>query len=148
MNLYAESSAVLAWLLGEATGRVARQCMEEADAIVCSELTLVECDRTLHRAVALRALAEKKAAGLRARLTATARYWNILAIIPAIVDRARQPFPGEPIRTLDALHIASALYARSAVTDLALLSFDGRVRRAGAALGFALLPRHGDNGTD
>ena len=29
-----------------------------------------------------------------------------------------------------------------------VLSFDGRVRRAGVALGFALLPRHGDDATD
>lgn len=144
MNLYAESSAVLAWLLGEASGAAARQCLEEARAIVSSELTLVECDRTLHRAVALTALAEEKAAALRARLTAAACYWNILSIVPAILDRARQPFPGEPVRTLDALHIASALHARAAVADLALLSFDSRIRRAGFALGFALLPIRSD----
>ena len=57
-----------------------------------------------------------------------------------IVERARRPFPGEPIRTLDALHLASALTARTAITDLALLSLDDRIRNAGARLGLPLQP--------
>jgi predicted nucleic acid-binding protein len=140
MNLYAESSAVLSWLLGEKDGPIARRHLQGADIILSSHLTLVECDRALRRAVALTALVEAQATTLGARLATTARYWNILGVIPEILDRARQSFPGEPIRTLDALHIASALHARSAVTDLALLSFDDRIRKIGAGLGFPLLP--------
>jgi predicted nucleic acid-binding protein len=58
----------------------------------------------------------------------------------AVVDRARQPFPAEPIRTLDALHLATAVQARSLVPDLALLSLDRRVRACARAMGFELLP--------
>jgi len=50
------------------------------------------------------------------------------------------PFPVEPIRTLDAIHLASAILARAAVPDLALLSLDERVRANGRALGFTVLP--------
>jgi predicted nucleic acid-binding protein len=57
-----------------------------------------------------------------------------------IVDRARQPFPAEPIRTLDAMHLASALAARSGVAGVELLSLDDRVRRVGEQLGFRLQP--------
>lgn len=57
-----------------------------------------------------------------------------------IVERARRPFPLEPIRTLDAIHSATALVARSAVLGIALLSLDDRVRRCGRQLGFELLP--------
>jgi hypothetical protein len=41
---------------------------------------------------------------------------------------------------LDALHLASALAARSVISDIALLSLDRRVRDNGAALGFDVVP--------
>jgi len=71
---------------------------------------------------------------------AAASHWQILHLAREVADRARQPFPAEPIRTLDAIHLASALTARAAVAGLALLSLDDRVRSAGRKLGFELLP--------
>jgi hypothetical protein len=56
------------------------------------------------------------------------------------VDRARKPFPAEPIRTVDAIHLAAALTARACLAGLGLLSLDDRVRSAGRRLGFELLP--------
>lgn len=58
MNPYAESSAILAWLLGEDTGQQARKILANADAIVSSDLTLAECDRVLHRAQVLGVITE------------------------------------------------------------------------------------------
>lgn len=58
-----------------------------------------------------------------------------------IVDRARRPFPWEAVRTLDAIHLASALAVRSTVPRVELLSLDDRIRRAGEQLGFRLQPR-------
>ena len=52
MNIYAESSAVLAWLLGEETGHSVRQVLQHAELVMASDLTLVECDRVLIRATA------------------------------------------------------------------------------------------------
>ena len=57
-----------------------------------------------------------------------------------VVERARRPFPVEPIRTLDAIHLASALLASARVADLGLLSLDERVRTAGRALGLPVVP--------
>ena len=62
MNLYAESSAVLAWLLGEDEGRPVRRTLAAADVVLASDLTLVECDRVLIRAVSLHALSGAEAA--------------------------------------------------------------------------------------
>jgi predicted nucleic acid-binding protein len=92
---------------------------------------LIECDRVLIRAVGLKRLAEADAAARHAQLDHAAAHWMILSLTPEVVDRARRPFPIEPIRTLDALHLASALAARHAVPDLALLSLDQRVRGCG-----------------
>ena len=65
MNIYAESSAVLAWLLGEEVGRSVRQVLRRAELVMASDLTLVECDRVLIRAVTLEEIDEATAARLR-----------------------------------------------------------------------------------
>jgi uncharacterized protein with PIN domain len=140
VKLYAESSAVLAWLLDENSAAVVRRSLASAEIIVASDLTLIECDRVLLRAAALGELTEAEAADRRAHLTAAASHWQILRMAPEIVERARQAFPGEPIRTLDAIHLASALVARTAIVGLTLLSLDDRVRKAGKRLGLDIVP--------
>lgn len=140
MNLYAESSAVLAWLLDEPSASTVRRLLVASEIIVASDLTLIECDRVLLRAAALKELTEAEAADRRAHLASAAAHWHVLRIASEIVDRARQPFPGEPIRTLDAIHLASLLAGRSAVRGLALLSLDDRVRQAARGLGVDVVP--------
>lgn len=140
MKLYAESSAVLAWLLDEEDGARVRQMLTTAELLVASDLTVVECERVLIRAAVLGDLTEADAANRRAHLTAAASQWHLLRLGPHIIERARLPFPGEPIRTLDALHLASALAARAAVSGLELLSLDERIRASAKGLGFPLQP--------
>lgn len=140
MNLYAESSAVLAWLLDEPSALTVRQLLGASEITVSSDLTLIECDRVLLRAVSLKELTEAEAADRRAHLAVAAAHWQVLRIAQEIIDRARQPFPGEPIRTLDAIHLASLMVGRSAVRGLALLSLDDRVRKAGKGLGVDIVP--------
>ncbi|HUP51077.1 MAG TPA: hypothetical protein VM198_01275 [Longimicrobiales bacterium] len=49
-TLYAESSAVLAWLLGDDRGDEVGRALADARGVVASELTRVECERVLIRA--------------------------------------------------------------------------------------------------
>jgi predicted nucleic acid-binding protein len=140
VSLYAESSAVLAWLLDEPAGTFVRKTLAEAETVLASDLTLIECDRVLHRAASLGELSEAEAADRRAHLATASAHWHVLRIGAEVVDRARQPFPGDPIRTLDAIHLASVMVARAAVAGLALLSLDDRIRGVGEKLGLTLLP--------
>jgi len=140
VNVYAESSAVLAWLLDEDSGDLVRETLVDAEVVMASDLTLIECDRVLHRAAALGELTEAEAADRRAHLASAAAHWHVLHIVSEIVDRARQPFPGDPIRTLDAIHLSSVIVARSVVAGLALLSLDARIRAAARRLGLTVEP--------
>jgi len=94
----------------------------------------------LIRAVTAGRVSEAHAADRRARLNNAAQGWAMLRLEAEVVDRARRPFPCEPVRTLDAVHLASALQARELVPGTALLSLDDRIRAAGRALGFQVLP--------
>ena len=140
MNIYAESSAVLGWLLGEEVGDAVRDVLRRATVVTASDLTLLECDRVLIRAVIVKEIDEAQAADRRGHLNAAASHWHIWRVTSDIIERARHPFPAEPVRTLDAIHLASALAARSAVPGVELLSLDDRIRRVGKELGFQLQP--------
>ena len=140
MRLYVESSAVLAALLGEPAGERARRIMAASEILITSELTLIECDRALHRAVALKKLAEPDAMERRALLALAASAWGLLKISDQVVERAREPFPGDPIRALDAIHLASALVTRSGVAGLQILTLDDRIRSSARLLGFPIQP--------
>jgi uncharacterized protein len=141
VNLYAESSAPLAWLLEQEHGGLVARTLAAAKLVITSQLTIVECDRVLIRAVALDELHESDAVDRQARLNAVSERWTLLALDDAIIERARRPFPGEPIRTLDAIHLASALTARKAIPDVAMLTLDTRIRQAADRLGFPVVPR-------
>lgn len=139
MNLYVESSAVAAWLLAQSRGALVRDLLERAENVFSSELILVECDRALLRAESAGILSSAKAASQRAALNLEAAYWTLLRIEGEVLERARRPFPREPVRSLDALHLATLLLVRSIFADAEVLSFDERIRENATALGFQLV---------
>jgi len=140
MNLYAESSAVLSWLLGEEDGADVAKALSRADQVIASDLTLIECSRVLVRAVATGVVTEADAAERRHVLARAAAHWSVLHLVDNAVTRAQRLFPVEPIRTLDALHLSLALVARAVLPDLEVLCLDRRVRENALALGLAVSP--------
>lgn len=140
MKVYVESSAVLAWLFGEEAGEAVRQILAGAEMVVSSDLTLVECERVIIRSEKVEGVTEVQAADRRAALNRAAGRWHLIRLRDEVLERARRPFPKEPIRTLDALHLSSALVLRSAVPGLVLLSLDERIRDNAKEIGFEILP--------
>lgn len=63
---------------------------------------------------------------------------SFLELSPVVLSRALQPFP-MPLRTLDALHLASLDYLRSQHQRVSLATFDVRMRDAAEQLGFRVL---------
>ena len=108
--------------------------------MVTSDLTFIGCDRVLHRAAALGELDRAQAAAKHTLVSTLAEHWIVFSIDGETVERARRSFPREPIRTLDAIHLATALAARGLGAEMQLLSLDERIRRNAAALGFEVVP--------
>jgi uncharacterized protein with PIN domain len=143
LTVYAETSAVLRWLFNEPGADQILERLRSATKVVCSRLTLIETHRSLRRAVALDELSEAAAAEVRAVFAQAAARWALLEISSAVGERAEKAFPVEPIRTLDAIHLASALVLRESMPDLSVLSADSRVRDNASELGFETFPRLG-----
>lgn len=129
-----------AWLLREARGPEVGSILAVAIYVVTSDLTIIECDRAIARANAEGRMTATAARAVSSDLDSATAKWDVLALLPSIVDRARRPFPFEPIRSLDALHVSWALHARAAIPDLAMLSLDTRVRRIADSAGISVLP--------
>ena len=136
MELYVETSAVLSWLLAQNGGDEAYRALTGATHVYTSDLTLIECDRVLHRAATTRRLDEATAAGLRTAIDTAAAHWNVCSIDTEVVDGARRRFPHEPVRALDAIHLSTAVFVRNLAPAVSVLSFDDRIRRNAEALGF------------
>jgi uncharacterized protein len=140
MILYAESSAVLRWLFNEAAGDEVYGHVMDATKVVCSRLTLLECRRAARRALAESRVRQGDADEAMSVLDDVVARWGLLELSREVLHRAEAGFPAEPVRSLDALHLASALVLRQALPSLTMLSTDDRIRRNARSLGFELLP--------
>lgn len=128
-----ETSAVLRAVLEGGVDAEAEAQLAGARALVTSRLTLVEAARALHRlrregSVAEAALAD--AARELDRLWSRCNVWEITA---SICDLAAAVAPAHPLRTLDAIHLATFLTARRRLGDVTLLTADRRLRDAAGA---------------
>ncbi len=124
--IYVDASVILARLLDEKRS--------PADAfwderLVSSRLLQYEVFVRLHRRNGGRRLAENAGA----LLTRVA----LLELAPPVLERAMEPFPA-PVRTLDALHLASLLFLGEQIGSLRLASYDKRMIRAATALRIGL----------
>jgi hypothetical protein len=63
----------------------------------------------------------------------------LVELAPTVLERARAPFP-VAVRTLDALHLATALYLKQHGQRVQNASYDARMLSAGAALDLAIWP--------
>jgi predicted nucleic acid-binding protein len=125
--VYLETSAVLRWLFGEPDAARIAQFIREATEPLCSSLTLLEALRALSRLERERPSRLPRLRLLRRRLGEVSADWDLLEITSDIRIRAGEPFPIEPVRTLDAIHLATALQFARAFPGLPVLSFDQRI---------------------
>ena len=131
-----ESSALVAALLEHDTA--AMKPLPAGTQHVTSALTLAEAGRAIIRARATgRLTAEKEQAAVRALRTFERRCF-ILDIDRAVLARVRRPFPVEPIRTLDAVHLATTELLGEAPQLVTIVTRDARVRENAQALGYVV----------
>jgi predicted nucleic acid-binding protein len=137
VTLYAETSAVLRWLFADEGGEAVRARLAGAAKVTSSRLTLIETRRVVQRAQHEGRITAAQSADLLAVFAQAASTWAVLEVSEEVARRAEERFPNEPVRTLDAIHLASALFLRQSFPDLEIVSADERVVANAALLGFA-----------
>lgn len=105
---------------------------------VTSALTFAEAARALIRArVSGRLTPEQERQSLRA-LHTFERRCSIVAVTDAVLTRAGRPFPVEPIRTLDAIHLATLELLGEAPQLVIVVTRDERIRENVRVLGYVV----------
>ena len=127
MVLYVETSALLGWLFGEPSAKDTVDELNSAERVVSSVLTMMETRRALSRAITLSIVTEADAADLRRLSEKEFRSWQFLQMTAEVQERAGRYFPVEPLRTLDAIHLASALQFVELYGSIRVLSHDNRI---------------------
>lgn len=141
MIVYAETSAVLRWLFNEEVSEQILGDLQKAEKVVCSRLTLLETRRVIRRAATESRITEQEAIDLVTIFGRVAAQWTILEVSASVAQRAEGAFAIEPVRALDAIHLAIALILRESFPGLFILSTDERIRSNALQLGFDVLPR-------
>lgn len=125
--IYLDTSVALAHLLAEDRHPPMELWSEE---LVTSRLLEYEVWNRLH------AVDLGRSHGDAARLLLARLSW--LELHPSVLERAIRPFP-VPVRTLDALHLASVTFLRERGKDVAVATYDQRMAEACRAMGLDLV---------
>ena len=126
--IYLDTSVALAQLLAE--DRTPPPDLWD-DRVVSSRLLQYEVWNRINA----RRLVRSHADDVRALLGRIA----FLELTSTVLARALEPFP-EPVRTLDALHLASVEFLREQGHQVRLATYDARMRNVAARLGIAPYP--------
>jgi len=137
--IYADTSLLLPAYVPEAGSEQANSILESASSIFISDLTVAELYVGLARKVKLRELTASQSDSARSAFEAHLQEGLLqrITLLPAHSEAAGDLASRSPLllRTLDALHLAVA-----AELEVTVGTFDGRLRDAGLALGFKVLP--------
>jgi predicted nucleic acid-binding protein len=132
---YIESSALVAALL---EGDSAAQAALRSPRLITSELSLAEAARAIVRARATGRLSvDHERAAVRG-LDTFARRAATVRVVPQVLARVGRPFPAEPVRTLDAIHLATLAFLDESPQLVFVVTRDRRVRENARAMGYAI----------
>jgi uncharacterized protein len=133
---YIESSALVAALLER--DAEALKSLRAKTRRITSALTFAEAARAIVRAgLSGRLTSDQQRAVVRA-LQRFERRCYVVAVTDDVLARVRRPFPVEPVRTLDAVHIATAESLGEPPQLVTIVTRDNRVRGNATALGYSI----------
>ncbi|TMA66032.1 MAG: type II toxin-antitoxin system VapC family toxin [Deltaproteobacteria bacterium] len=133
MTVYLDTSTVLRVVLGQADPLT---IWGKWDAACASELLGVEARRVLDRLRLDGVLDDEQVGAFHAALAAIERTIDRIRLTRLVLGRAALPM-ATPVKTLDALHLASALLWRERrAAELSFATHDPQQARAARALGF------------
>ena len=135
MKIYVDSSVVLRIVLGEP--KPLREWSRITDAL-SSELVRVECLRVLDRIRMTGLVDDDELARRRSTALEIISAIELVRVNRAVLERAAEPFP-TLIRTLDAIHLASALLVRTRDPAVRFATHDRDQATAARALGLRVI---------
>lgn len=136
MTTYLDSSVALRIILG---ARGALPKWKALEHVISSALIEVECLRTLDRLRLAENIAAEEIAVRRQAVYDLVSRMDIVDITQPVLARASQPLP-IPLKTLDAIHLATAtLWREAEQTEIEIATHDEALALAARAIGFQVI---------
>lgn len=136
MIAYVDSSVLLRFILDQPDRLYD---LLHVDGRITSLVSEVECLRAVESARARGKLDTDEYADRRRIVFAQLRRMRRLPVTPSVLRRAGEPYP-LPVKSLDAIHLASALMLRDRGTgDLVFATHDRQLGRLAAAMDFPVV---------
>lgn len=138
MWAYFDTSALVKRYVDEPGRREVQQLLRRHDCVT-SAILPVELRSALRRRVAERTLDSSHVSGILKRVAADRAYWTVIEVGTEVLNGAEALVSVHPLRTLDAIHVASAhlFAARLSIADLIFVSADTRQTEVAGAIGLA-----------
>lgn len=132
--LYLDSSAILRPVLEHGLSPELEQRLARADILITSRLSLIETARAFLRVRLLGERPEPLVADAEREVGAFWRQCELWEMSREVCELAQLVAPKKPLRSLDALHLATFVTARRQIEGLELLTADERLREAATAV--------------
>jgi len=134
VTAYLDSSALLRLVLRE-PGAVPLEELTSRKKVISSELIAIERPRTIDRLRLQGSLSTEEASSRSSVIKDWLEAVDLALLQRPILARASEPFP-TPLRTLDAMHLATALVWRDRMgQELVMMTHDGALATAARAFG-------------
>ncbi|MEO8195464.1 MAG: type II toxin-antitoxin system VapC family toxin [Thermoanaerobaculia bacterium] len=137
--IYLETSALLQVLLEQGSHVGINEILadlEHADRLLTSRLTRIECERALLRLAIERAATPEALSRVEQEMATLFDRVEVIEISAEIAELAGRIAPASPLRSLEAIHLATWQVARRLAPDLELVTAD---RRFAAAAGVVVV---------
>lgn len=131
---YIESSALFAARFED--DAAAQQSIRGEGARFTSALTLAEFARAVVRGGAAGQIEEARARAAMVWLRRFQRGCDVIHIDDSVLARVRRPYPREPVRTLDAIHLATIEAREEDPSQVAVVTRDRRIAENARAMGY------------
>ena len=131
---YIETSTLLAAAIDD--DPKAKMALQGEGHRIASELTFVEASRVVVRRRAINDLTSAQERTAIRRIRMFRNRCDLLALTERVFERVGRPFPVEPVRTNDAIHLATAELIDEQPQLVTIVTRDRHIRENAIALGF------------
>jgi uncharacterized protein len=139
--VYFDTSALIKRYVDEPGRREVSQLLRQGHCVVSAVLP-VEVHSALRRRAAERTVNDSQVAAILKRFTAGRPFWTVIEVSREVLEAAESLCATQPLRALDAIHVASAQLFSGRVGSSAFTFVSADVRQTVATAALRIPTRH------
>ncbi len=116
MNCYFDTSALIKRYIEESGSIAVSEIFREAESVLISEISKVECVSVLKRINVEGQISDEEYEYLKKEIQADAEDFTLIKIVD-IIDSCEEAIDKYQLKTLDAIQLASAIYAKDEIDN-------------------------------